>query len=334
MVFRRFVSPAVLAFVALEATPSSAQVPLVVGSVGYEAPGLVVPAVFIVRTTRYGANRWTVGSIGANLMAEWEHVASPRLSTVMRADLVWINANMSNFIYSGGNRDGAREYTGQNARLTATVRFRSSKRWTAELRAVGLHEFVGRLADTAVSALWDAPYAGVGVAIGYRQVLSDNVLQSRWDGLKASTEATAFIGSETWFKSQTWVGAGVHAGPVFFRGSGWLLLGRNLNIVSQHLVGGSWDLPTRPMVYGYHFAEFRVDRAVVANGGIDIRLGGAWEIGMRAGYLTSPSETTFGQAIRLSSVWQGIAFYGGLGFPEGVISDALAFVWLSAALVP
>lgn len=333
MDFSRYVWLAVVALFALESTPSSAQGTLVLANIGYENSGFVAPAVLMVRATRSNDSRWTIGLVGTNLLAEWERIANPRWSTLVRGDVVWRNANMSDFIYTRGLRDESREYRNRTVRLTGAVRFRPSTRWTAEVRAIGLYEFVDEIANTAVSELWDAPYAGLGVALAYRHVLSDDVLQFRWDGLKASTETTVFVGPETWVKSQTWIGVGTRAGPVFFHGSGWLLLGRNLNIVTRHLVGGSWDLAPRPILYGYHFGEFRLDRALVANGGMDVRLAGAWEIGIRAGYLSSPSETTYGEAIRLGSVWQGVAFYGGLGFPEGVGNDAVGFVWMSLALL-
>ena len=106
----------------------------------------------------------------------------------------------------------------------------------------------------------------------------------------------------------------------------YLNVGKNLDVVNQHLVGGSWDLDRSPSLYGYHYAEFRVNRGAVLNAGVDVRLAGTWELGLRAGYLNSPSRSTYGEAIRLSTMWNGIAFHAGVGLPRAGVSLILAGV--------
>ena len=43
---------------------------------------------------------------------------------------------------------------------------------------------------------------------------------------------------------------------------------------------------------------------------------GTWDIGVRAGYLNSPTKTTYGEALKLFTVLNGIGLSTGIGFPE------------------
>jgi hypothetical protein len=316
---------------------AAAQVRTLVTSVGYQSPVLVVPVVLLSTSSASGAGAWSVGLFGSTLGAEWTTRANPRVTTVMRAEVTPFNANSSRYVYRDGERDSSQEFRDRTVRLNAGLRLQGGSRWRAEVRAIGLSESVAGL-DSSTVARWRQPYVGLDLETSYIRVVSDAVLEDRWDGVKVAGSAVGFVGSRPWWRSQLSLGGGKQVGRVMLRGRGWVLLGHNLDVVNQHLVGGCWDLGGSPVLYGYHYAEFRVNRAAVLGLGADLRLAGLWEVGVRVGYLKSPLATTYGEAVRLSGIWNGIGLSVGVGLPRASLvqrekETPLFFAGASAALL-
>jgi len=319
--------------IALGVSQAAAQVRVLVTSVAYQSPFLVAPVVVLSSVSESGTPTWMVGVAGYTLSATRVMRHSATLSAVIAADVTPLNSNSSNYVYRDGERDGSLAFRDATVQLNAGVRVSRGEqrsRLGLELRAIALNESVSRLADASILARWRDPYVGLGIAANYSRVVSDEILAARWDGMKAAASVAGFAGAQPWWKSQAWLGVGKRLGRVFLMGRAWVLLGRNLDIVNQHLVGGSWDLDRSPSLYGYHYAEFRVTRGAVLSVGTDLRLAGAWELGLRAGYLSSPSRSTYGEAVRLSTMARGIGFHVGVGLPRA--NTALVFAGLSAAV--
>lgn len=332
MACRRLSGPGAAAVFACGAfAPLAAQVTAVVANLGYQAPRLVAPAVVLYRVSASGDDAWTFALVGATLSAEHTRNLSPALSNVVSVEVAAYNSNSSEYAYVDGKRDPAVEFRDRSVRLGAGLQRQHGPQWRTEIRAIGLYESVSGLADAGVAARWTKPYLGLSIETRYQHVISDDLFQARWDGLKVSGSAQGFVGSRAWWRGQLSLGAGKSMGRVILRGRAWVLGGGGLDVVNQHLVGGCWDLAGTPTLYGYHYAEFRLDRAVVLGGGADLRLAGSWELGLRAGYLDSPSHTTYGEAVRLSGVWKGIGMQVGMGFPKR--GESLLFAALSAGVL-
>jgi len=103
---------------------------------------------------------------------------------------------------------------------------------------------------------------------------------------------------------------------LFLGARGSLLLGGNLDEVSQHLAGGNWDLADEPTLYGYRYGEFRVDHALVSSASADLRVFGETELGVRLGTLNSPDRTTLGSAVQLSTLVRGAPVRVGVAFAQ------------------
>jgi hypothetical protein len=305
---------------------------VLVTNVAYESPTLVAPVILLSFISKSGTGIWTVGVAGYTLSAARITNRSPTLSTVVAVEVTPLNSNSSNYLYRDGKRDSALAFRDATVQLSVGLRVfgaNDRSRWGLELRSIGLNESVSRL-DPSVVSRWRDPYVGLQIAANYSRVVSEEILAARWDGIKAAANVAGFAGPRPWWKAEAWLGAGKRIGRVSFSARTWVLLGRNLDVVNQHLVGGSWDLDRSLSLYGYHYAEFRVGRGAVLSAGADLRLAGAWQFGLRAGYLSSPSRSTYGEAIRLSTVWSGIGIHLGLGLPR---ADApLVFGGMSAAV--
>jgi len=320
--------------IALGSAPLSGQVRVLVTSIGYESPTLVAPVVLLSFVSASGKGVSTLGVAGYTLTASRIAYRSPTVATVVALEVTPRNANGSNYVYRDGKRDSALAFRDANVALHVGLRFSHEgkwSRWGVEFGAIGLDEWVSRVADPSVVSRWRDPYVGLRIAANYSRVISEDPLAARWDGVKAAADFVGLAGAQPWWKSRVWLGGGKRVGRISIMGRAWLLFGQNLDMVNQHLVGGSWDLDRSPSLYGYHYAEFRVNRGAVLTAGADLRLRGPWELGVRAGYLTSPARSTYGGAIRLSTAWSGIAFHIGVGLPR---ADApLVFAGMSAAVL-
>ena len=308
---------------------AAAQERVLVTAAAYESPSLVAPLAVLITQPTSGATTWTVGITGYTLRVEYARRIRPAVTALWSADATPLDANHSRYVYRDGQRDPALAFEDGSYHIAAGFDFAGTSRWHASARALGLYESVSGLADSAVLSRWRSPYVGLEIATSYRRVVSERVLEGRWDGIKVAAAATGFLGARPWWKSQLSVGMGRGVGRIGVSGAAWLLLGNNLDVVTAFLVGGSWDMADRPVVYGYHYAEFRLDRAGVLNGGVDIRLVGATSLGLRAACLASRAEDTCGGAVRLATVWDGIAANIGIGVPR--TGTAIVFAGFSAA---
>ncbi len=334
---RRTLGTALL--IALGASRGAGQVKVLVTSVGYESPALIAPVIVLSSVSTSGM--WTVGVAGYTVRAVRVTSHSPTVATVIAAEVTPLNSNSSNYIYRDGRRDRSLAFHDATVQLNAGLRVTAGdqrSRWGIELRAIGIDESVSRLADAAALARWRDPYVGLGIEANYSRVIAEEILAARWDGVKAAAGVIGLAGARPWWRSQLSLSGGKRLGKVSFMGRAWALLGGNLDVVNQHLVGGSWDLDRSPSLYGYHYAEFRVDRGIVVGAGADLRLAGTWELGLRTAYLSSPSRTTYGEAVRMSTVLSGIVFHVGVGLPRASLfhretSRPLLFAGVSGAVL-
>ena len=308
---------------------AAAQERVLVGGAAYESPSLVAPLAVLISRPASDVTTWTVGFTGYTLRGEYARRVAPSVTAVWSADATPVDANHSRYVYRDGQRDPALAFEDGSYHITAGFNLDGTSPWHASARAIGLYETVSGLADSAVLARWRSPYVGLEIVTSYRRVVSERVVEGRWHGIKVAAAAAGFLGARSWWRSQLSVSAGKGVGRVDLSGETWLLVGGGLDIVNAFLVGGSWDMADRPALYGYHYAEFRPDRAGVANGGADFRLVGATSLGIRAACLASPSKGTCGGAVRLATVWDGIAASIGIGVPAS--GTTIVFASFSAA---
>jgi hypothetical protein len=181
---------------------------------------------------------------------------------------------------------------------------------------LGLYDSVSGLRDCSVEAGWSAPFAGVGIAGEYRNVLSEDPLRWVWDGVHIAASAEAYGGKRFWWRGRAFVGAGVKLSDLHLMGRAFVFGGDNLDTVSSFLVGGPWEYPGAITLPGFRTNEFRVSRGVVLSGGGDLRIARGWDVGARFGVLESPNETAWGLSARLRRIWSGIGMELGAGVPD------------------
>src|SRR5712692_6216497 len=265
-----------------------------VTNVSYESPSLIAPLVLVFIPSQSESD-WTLGILGWTVSGEWAKRLSPVATVKISTEFTPLNSHSSNYVYRNGNRDEDLNYRDLTLEVKGGLKLQHTNRWASEFNVVGLYEGISGLDDENVLNYWKRPFAGIEITDTYSHVISDDIFQSRWDGIKASGGAELFLGSAMWWRSSFSLSVGKKLGWMFLRAGSSFLLGNSLNTVNQFLVGGLWDIPGTNSVYGYHYAEFRLDRCYLVSGGIDMLLGGDWELGVRVGYLNSPVTIRYGE---------------------------------------
>jgi hypothetical protein len=307
--------------VPLATAPSGSAQQALVGGLLYESPALVAPVV--VLTSLRDLTEWRVAIVGWTINGEWARTLSPSRAVVAALDLTPVNAHSSNKVYVDGVEDAASSYRNATLQVSGGLRWTPSSRWSTDLRGAVLYEHVADL-PPGVLDFWRSPFVGLDVVHRYDRVSANDPLRARFEGVRVAARAQAYAGTAFWGRGTLSIGVGHRVGRLFLRGHGLALYGRSLNTVSAFLTGGSWDAAGPAAFYGYGYGAHRLDRALLANGGVDVRLWGTAEIGLRAAWLTGPEGTRFGTAVGLSGLWNGIAMNVGLAIPE---DDALRGRW-------
>lgn len=314
----------------------SAQSSVWFSSVNYESPVLIAPVVVLYVPSETEIS-YSVGVLGWTVSGGISKNINRSITYGFSADITPLNSHSSNTLYRNGKEDQSLTYKNRTAQLRASMTINHSIGWKSELALLGLYESVADLQDKSITDFWKIPFAGIEIQENYSSTISNEPLRFRFDGLQCSGKMQVYYGSKAWWKGEFTFGAGKKIGNYFLNGSGAYFVGNSLNIVNQFLIGGSWDILTSTALYGYHYAEFRLNKALLINGGIDIAIVENIEVGFRAGYLNSPVENTYGECLRISSVWQGISLNAGISFPEAEIfhrtdNKVIVFAGVTAAI--
>ena len=306
------------------------------GSLNYESPGLVVPVLLVVSVDGEG-NEWSLGLTGWTLNGERKTAIDSTRKRLLFGRVTPINAQSGHYIYRDGVRDTAAEFSASSLELGGGLEIAHRPRWTGAYRAFVMYSPVKDL-DPELVAYWKRPFAGVEIAQSYVRVTSDELFGARWEGVKVGGTAQLLTGSTSWSRLQARLGVGKRIGPLLLSGRGAAFTGRSLNTVSAFVIGGSWDLTPPDLMVGYRYAEFRLDRAATLGGALDLRVRGAWEVGVRGSYLKGKSVDEYGAAVQMMTVWRGAVFNAGVAVPKASFARRgtdriVIFATLSAAVL-
>jgi hypothetical protein len=326
----------VIAVLVFHASPARADSRLWFGSLNYESTRLVVP-VFVLLATDDEGNEWSVGVTGWTLSAERRITIDSRRKRHLFARITPINAQSGRYVYRDGRRDASAEFNASSVELGGGLEVAHRSRWTGAYRVLAVYTPVQDLDPTLV-AYWKRPFAGVEIAHTYARVTAEELFGARWEGVKASGALQVFTGTNTWSRLQVRVGAGKRMGRLRLSGRGAAFTGQSLNTVSAFVIGGSWDLAPPELIAGYRYGEFRLHRAAIAGAALDVRVRGAWDVGVRGSYLRGRAVDEAGAAVQMMTVWKGAVFNAGVAVPRTALARRntdriVVFATLSAAIL-
>jgi hypothetical protein len=283
-------------------------------------------------TVELRAPNYRIGVAGWTAYADMTRSVSERTSVILLLDATPTNAHNSNRIFMNGQRERTLEFDSASYRVRGGIRQTWSPRSESDILVVGLYESIEGAAVAPIAAYWEKPYTGVELIHRYSSITSSNPLVGSFEGIEYTARAEMFTGETNWQRLSVEQRAGKSFGKVHLRESVTILHGDSLNVVNRFLAGGSWDILGGTALYGYRYGEFRVERGVIANAGIDYRVAGNWQAGLRASHLSSDVEDTWGYAVTASTTWKTFGVSLGLGVPERSNSDPVFSIALVAPL--
>ena len=303
------------ACVLINASPLYAQTRVVFAGAAYQSKPILAPVVFLV-SSRNEDREWAIGVTGWTLGADAKQALAPTWKRHLFVRFTPIHAHASSTIFVDGVRDRSAEFSDAAVELGGGFEVAHHKGWTGAYRLVATYDAVSGLRDPSQERFWRHPFIGVDVSERYQRVTSDDVFRPRWEGFKAEAAFRVLTGTATWSQLRMSAGAGRRAGPSFFTVNASAFAGHSLNTASAFLIGGSWDVSSPDVLPGYHYAEFRVTRGATILGGVDVRVRGPWEVGVRSGVLCREAAAVSGTAIQMTTVWRGALFSAGAAFPH------------------
>lgn len=304
----------VLAFALFATVSAQAQREVLVVSSAFADPSIIAPVVRL-EVDRGDGISYAAGISGWTIDGEWAKRLSASSSLRLTADATPINAHNSNLMYVNGVRSEQLDFRDASYRLRGGLRFRPGARQTVDVMGVALYEIVGDL-PANVEARWERPYAGVEVSHTFSVVKARELLVSAFDGLEITSRAELFAGKRNWSRLSVVEQAGRSLGRFHLRQSVAILDGSSLDAVNQHVAGGSWDALGGTAIYGLRYGQVRTGRALILNGGADMRVGGNWRAGLRGSYADTAEGRTHGYAINASTTWKTNGFNFGVGVDE------------------
>lgn len=261
----------------------------------------------------YG-DTFTAGVNGWTLFAEQTTRVAPRERIVSSLALTPVHAHNSDHLYTAGERRTDLDFDDATVEATFGRTDTPGEHWASDVRAVALYEHV-RGTDAATHDFWSSPYAGLRTRQAYRHVTSDDPLQLTFEGNEIAAEAEVFAGQHLWSRIRIEQRANHRFGPMGAGESVTLFRGWSINTVNAFLTGGSWPIAGVRPLYGYRYAELRLDRGAGINGDLQYALRDSLSLAAHGSYLKSRELVARGIAADLTASWRGIGVRVGIARP-------------------
>lgn len=303
-----------------------------VGRLGYQSPTLVAPLLMVSGSTTETL-RWHAGVLGWTLRGGLRLALGNQRHLQGELDITPQNSNGASYMYTNGELNPDAFFDNRTLLARVGMIFRHSEKSESRIFGLGLKEQVEHT-DPKVTDYWRRPYLGVEFHNTYQSLRSHDMYLGRWDGFRAEGRAQLFVGDHTWSRFRAEAGAGRRHRRVFWMLRGVLLYGEGLTTVNRFLVGGGWEGPGINDLTGSHYAEFRVDQALLLHGAVDFKVAGDWELGLRSSVMGQAAKTPlrFGCGARLSTVLEGVGVILGASLGDDARKGGKASLIVHGAL--
>jgi hypothetical protein len=302
---------AVLCFFAAVTTARADDVRVLTAAVLYES-GLAAPSIEL-RSVAADGSLWRGGINGWSLSLGRERLLNHDRRLIVDVTATPYDAHSSKRIYRDGVRRRDLEFDDAALTARAALRFRESEHASIEPGVVIGKEIIGNDAPAALRDAWRSPYAGVSIIQRIRFITAEDPFTNRIDGIDVAATGEAYHGNRTWTRAILTENGGASFGRIHLRQSLAAYRGSSLDTVSAFLIGGSWNLLGSTAVYGRRYAEFRVNRGINGNAGVDFAITRSLELGLRVSAFRSGSLHTTGTTLQATQRLGGYRLTAGAG---------------------
>jgi hypothetical protein len=294
------------------------ETPLLVAGGAVESAGLTVAPIVALRVPFAEVDHVTVSQVGWTSGVRLDVAQSPVVTWASTVAFAPVRAHLSHDVYDAeGDETPSAEFDDTSLRIT------TGEIWTLPhvsllARAVLGKEWVSGL-PASVEHPFAAPFGGAEAGVIVEAVRAEDPLDSRIDGVRVTLRGEALYGSVAWGDADVALSAGRRIGPLFARFDADAFYVSMDNTVTDYLVGGSWDMLDGLALVGHPIGAFRVAHGVSGTAGLDVRVIGPIELGVRGSLLAGAPEVHDGIAVlALGRVW-GVHFFLGAGSPDGEV---------------
>jgi hypothetical protein len=302
---------AFLCFFAAVTTARADDLRVLTAAVLYES-GLAAPSIEL-RSVAADGSLWRGGINGWSLSLGRERLLNHDRRLIVDVTATPYDAHSSKRIFRDGVRRRDLEFDDAALTARAALRFRESEHASIEPGVVIGKEIIGNDAPVALRDAWRSPYAGVSIIQRIRFITAEDPFTNRIDGIDVAATGEAYHGNRTWTRAIVTENAGRSFGRIHLRQSLAAYRGSSLDTVSAFLIGGSWDLLGSTAVYGRRYAEFRVNRGINGNAGVDFAITRSLELGLRVSAFRSGSVHTTGMMLQATKRVRGYRLTVGAG---------------------
>jgi hypothetical protein len=299
------------ALVALFAASALAQTNIVVGVVADSSVG--APLFIWNRTDLYG-NSLSAGLNGWTAFAEVGRAVAPGERLIASIGVTPLRAHSSTRMYVSGERAPELEFHDTSFQAMLGRVDLIGERWTSDVRGIVLYEHVTGL-DAATSDSWSSPYAGVRTRQSYHHITAEDPLLLTFEGSEIAGQAEVFAGHHLWSRFEIDQRAGRRFGRFRAAESTIAFTGQSIDTVNAFLAGASWPIAGLQPLYGYRYAELRLDHGVGINVDAEYAFRNSTMVTAHAGALRSHGATPHGVAVDVAHSWRGIGFRIGVAQP-------------------
>jgi len=291
-------------------------------NIGYESPSLVAPAVISIFPDQPN-KLFQLGIVGWTIFGKGELKLKKNLSMGISLDVTPQNSNGSIYRYKDGKRDPRLEFKNSTSFFQLYSVAKHNRNTSTRFGVLFLKEHVNGLSDE-IESIWNQFYTGISLQQSYKNVIYEDFFNNRWDGKKLTVSLQYMNGYHSFYKGHFSGGFGkkIHDFQIMMTGKAFF--SKNLNVVNQFIVGGSWELDQLDFLPGSHYGEFRIDQGILGNLRIDYSLMPDIDIGFRSGILMTPQKNHIGYGLKMMTVFQGIVCHFGLGISGDSIQKGIS----------
>lgn len=297
----------------MAATPALAQTDAIAG--GVIADSSIAAPVISWNRISAADDHLSLSLTGWELATTWERPLTPRRKLALSVALTPVNAHSSNRVYDRGERRRDLQYRDTSLEASFGTLDNPGERWSSDFRGVLLYERP-RDVDARIRDRWQRPYIGIRTRQAYRRVRADNPFTMLFDGSEVGGTAEVFAGRRGWSRFDLDQRFGGRRGRFHFGESASVFSGQALDTVNAFLIGGSWPVAGVHPLYGYRYAEFRLDRGITANADLQFAMQPLTWIGVHASAMRAHELDARGLALSLTHDWNGVGVRVGVGAPR------------------
>jgi hypothetical protein len=320
------------------AAPAHAEpTPLVIVGGLYDSPTSVLAPALYLRWPLDEAQTLTLSQLGWTSGAAFSLTESPALSWQTSIEFTPLRGHLSHDMYAADGRTRTTNTFDASSLRISTGQVWETRPWRVFARAVVVKEWLSD-ANWPGAADFRTVFAGSEWKFVIQELRVRDPFDARIEGARLALRGQLLISRRLWADADVTLLLGRAFGPLFARLAASAFYVNWDTPVSNVLVGGSWDTLGANALFGFPLSAFRLQHGASASAGLDLRLVGALELGLRGALCWGATQLHGGIGVVLHAAISGVHLVLGAASPDaliarGDVASTAVFASVGAALL-